>query len=345
MSDPEKRSLPQADIYVLQGDDELSIQETIHSLVERVDSGVFAGMNSVRLDGRAEQRGEMANHINMLPLGGSKRLVVVDYALEALKAKADQEWLAKTVKSMPEATMLVLVITDSKKFKSGEMAWQAAGKSHWLRKALKDSGKSVEWVEKPLPSLREMPEWIMNETLSQGANFDRRAAAELANLVGNDLFQARQEIGKALSYCGRDETITRDVVRLLCSQSREDDIFDLVDAVGQRDARKALGFLRALMQDQPIQYIFTMLVRQARLLIMVREVMDEGGGEKDVIAACGVAPFVARKLIDQCRRFSMRELESIYRRLDGMDETFKTGTATLDVELEMLVAELSRQLS
>ena len=200
----------------------------------------------------------------------------------------------------------------------------------------------MEWIEKPLPSLREMPEWIMNEALTQGAKFDRSAAAELANLVGNDLFQARQEIGKALSYCGKDETITREVVRLLCSQSREEDIFDMVDAVGQRDARKALGLLRALMQDQPIQYIFTMLVRQMRLLIMVREVMDEGGGEKEVISACGVAPFIARKLLDQCRRFNMSELESIFQRLDCMDESSKTGTATLDVELETLVAELSR---
>ncbi|MCJ7518947.1 MAG: hypothetical protein MUO42_04665, partial [Anaerolineaceae bacterium] len=102
MIDPEKASLPQADIYVLQGDNELSIQEIIHSLVEDIDSGAFAGMNSVRLDGRMAQRSEMSNPINMLPLGGSKRLVVMDYALEALKAKADQEWLTETVKSMPE---------------------------------------------------------------------------------------------------------------------------------------------------------------------------------------------------------------------------------------------------
>ena len=88
------------------------------------------------------------------------------------------------VKSMPETTILVMVIPDSQKYKSGEMVWQAAGKGHWLRKALKESGKSVEWIEKPLPSLREMPEWIMNEALAQGAKIDERAAAELANLVG-----------------------------------------------------------------------------------------------------------------------------------------------------------------
>jgi hypothetical protein len=38
----------------------------------------------------------------------------------------------------------------------------------------------------------------------------------------------------------------------------------------------------------------------------------------------------------------MRELELIFKRLDCMDEFSKTGSATLDVELETLVAELSR---
>ena len=327
---------------MFQGDDELSIQESLHSLVETFDSGAFAGMNSVRVDGRTIQRGELANHINMLPLGGDKRLVVVDYILESLKAKADQEWLAEVLKAMPETSVVALVILDTQKYKGGEMVWQTAGKGHWLRKVLKDSGKSVEWVEKPLPSLRDMPGWIMKEALAQSAKFDKSAAAELASLVGNDLFQARQEIGKALSYCGKGETITREVVRLLCSQSREEDIFDMVDAAGQRDSRKALGLLRSLLQDQPIQYIFTMLARQMRLLIIAKEVMDEGGGENEVIPACSVAPFLARKLMEQARRFRMNELTAIFQRLDGMDESSKTGTASLDVELETLVAELSR---
>jgi DNA polymerase III subunit delta len=345
MPEPEKTSLNKesiAGIYILQGDDELSIQEILHKLIEWIDSGAFAGMNSIRLDGRAAPRGEITNSINVLPMGAEKRLVILDYALEALKEKADQDRLTGLMKSMPASTVLVLVIPDSQKYRGGEMVWLAAGKNHWLRKALKDSEKSFEWIEKPLPSLREMPGWIMNETLRQGGKIDGRAAAELANLVGNDLFQARQEISKALSYSGKDTPITRDVVRLLCRQSREEDIFDMVDAAGQRDARKALGLLQTLMQDQPIQYIFSMLVRQIRLLIMVREVMDGGGGEKDIIAACNVAPFMARKLMNQCGHFSMSELESIYQRLDGMDEASKTGEGTLDVEIEMLVAELSR---
>jgi DNA polymerase-3 subunit delta len=160
--------------------------------------------------------------------------------------------------------------------------------------------------------------------------------------VGNNLFQARHEIRKALDYVRPDGSVSREDVRLLCSQSREEDIFDMVDAAGQRDSRKALFLLRELMKDQPIQFIFVMLVRQVRLLIMTKEVLEAGGSERDVISTCGMASFVARKIISQSRQFKMEELENIFQKLNKMDEDSKTGHATLDVEIEMLVAKLSR---
>ena len=327
---------------VLQGNDDLLIKEAIQSLTDYHESASFAGMNSVRVDGQSILQGELSNHANMLPLGGSKRLVIVDKALDGFKTKADKNWLAELVKTIPDSTVLVLLIHDEKKWKNGQMVWVSVAEGHWLRKALKESKKKIGWVEAVLPTQREMPDWIMKEAQKQGAKIEGSAAAELANLVGSDLFQARQEIDKAFSYCGKEQAITRDVVRLLCSQSREEDIFDMVDAAGQRDSRKALFLLRELMKDQPIQFIFVMLVRQVRLLIMTKEVLEAGGSERDVISTCGMASFVARKIISQSRQFKMEELENIFQKLNKMDEDSKKGHATLDVEIEMLVAKLSR---
>jgi DNA polymerase-3 subunit delta len=173
--------------------------------------------------------------------------------------------------------------------------------------------------------------------------FDSRAAAELANLVGNNLFQARQEIAKALDYVGPEGTVTREDVRLLCSQSREEDIFDMVDAVGARNPQKALSLLERLLQDLPSQYIFSMLARQVRLLIMAREILDGHGSDKDLAARTHMHAFVAKKAMAQCQHFSMGELEALYRRLDRMDEDSKTGNATLEVAMESLIAELARK--
>ena len=52
-------------------------------------------------------------------------------------------------------------------------------------------------------------------------------------------------------------------------------------------------------------------------------------------------PFVAGKAFQQAGRFTMRTLESIYRRLLKMDEAAKTSAMPLDLSLEMFVVELA----
>ena len=326
----------------MQGDDDLAVGSLLREMKRRYSDGSFGEMNHVRLNAATLTKSELANHINMLPLGGGCRLVVLDEALEAIKTKEDLAWMESQLKTMPPTTAVALVVSDSKKYVKGQMVWQSVGPGHTLRKMLKGLERKIEWKECPKPTQREMPEWIANQARELGVEMEGRAAAELANLVGDDLFQARQEIIKAASYAGEGQAITRDMVRLLCSPSREEDIFAMVDAAAQRNPGKALSLFNALLRDQLVQYIFSMIVRQFRLLIIAKEIMREGGDDKVIAAEANLHPFIARMLAEQAPRFSMDELETIYCRLDCMDEQSKTGNATLDVMLESLIADLSQ---
>lgn len=342
MTSKAPKPIPQAELIVLQGDDDLSIEEAIRELMARCDAGGFGQMNTQRLDGRSAKREELATALSMLPLGAEQRLVVLDHALAMTKGKDGQVWLQQLIKGMPASAVLVLVLPDAQKYAGGRMQWQEAGENHWLRKVIKESGRSTAWLDRPLPSMRDMPQWIMQEASRQGVRFEQEAALELANLIGVDLFQVRQEVSKALSYVGAGERVTREVVRLLGSQTREEDIFALVDALGRRDAKLALRLLQALTAVQPVPYVFSMVVRQVRLLLIARDMRAQGGGENEITTACGVHPFVARKLQEQCARFSAGELERFYRQLDELDEDSKTGRASLEVGLENLVLRMGR---
>jgi len=132
------------------------------------------------------------------------------------------------------------------------------------------------------------------------------------------------------------------MIRLLCSPSREEDVFAMVDAAGQRNPGKALALLNALLRDQPLPFVFSMVARQFRLLIIAKEIMQEGGDEYAIAAEGNLHAFVAKKLAAQAPRFSMSELVDIYHQLDRMDERAKTGDATLEVMLETLIADLSK---
>lgn len=336
--------IPQANIYILQGDDELSIRDYLQEFTGQISEKSPGDLDITYLDGKAANRSEITQALNSLSLLSPQRVVVLEQALDALGTKESQVWLAEMLQQLPDSTLLVLLVPDSQRYRKGEMVWEKVGKKHWLRKSLLESGKKIEWQGMPLPSQRVMPGWIMAEAERQGGKgrFDGRAAAELANLVGNNLFQARQEIAKALSYVGTDGVVSREDVRLLCSQSREEDIFAMVDAVGTRNAKRALGLLQHLLQDMPAQYIYTMLARQVRILVMAKEVVDGGGKQNDLATRAHLHAFVAKKAIAQCRHFSMGELEGLYRQLDRMDEDAKTGNVTLEVAMETLIANIVR---
>ncbi len=342
MSGADQQSIPTAEIYILQGDDDLSIRDYLKDLSAQLRAEDSVQLDVARLEGRTFDRAAITQALNSLSLLSPRRLVILEEALELMGQKDAHAWWMELLRQMPGATVLVLLIPDSQRYVRGGMVWEKVGAKHWLHQCLRDCGKQVEWQEKPLPSQRDMPGWIMTEVEKQGGHFDGRAAAELANLVGNNLFQARQEISKALSYVGPEGTVSREDVRLLCSQSREEDIFAMVDAVGARNTRQALGLLQRLLQDLPAQYIYTMLARQVRLLIMARETLDSRGKEDDLAAQAHLHAFVAKKAFAQCRKFNLVELVELYRRLDRMDEDAKTGNVTLEVAMESLIADLGQ---
>lgn len=337
----EKEEIPQADIYVIQGDDDLAVSDIVRELKERFSADGFGEMNFARLDGQSVSKSEFAAQVNTLPMLGS-RLVVLDDALALLKGKEDTTWLESLLGAMPPTTAVVLIIEDSKRFTKEGMVWQAVGSRHVLHKTISGLKQVSAWLEHPKPTQREMPEWIANQALEMKLALDSRAAAELANLVGDDQYLARQELIKAKTYAGEGEPITRDMIRLLCSHSREEDVFAMVDAAGQRNPGKALALLNALLRDQPLLYVFSMVARQFRLLIIAKEIMQEGGDENAVVAEGNLHAFVAKKLATQAPRFSMPELMDIFHQLDRMDERAKTGDATLEVMLETLIADLSK---
>ena len=85
-----------------------------------------------------------------------------------------------------------------------------------------------------------------------------------------------------------------------------------------------------------------MIIRQFRLLILAREVIDNGGRKAQIEKALSVHPFVAEKLEKQARYFSMEQLKDIYHRLLETDENMKTSRMEPGFAIEMFVAEIGR---
>jgi DNA polymerase III delta subunit len=130
------------------------------------------------------------------------------------------------------------------------------------------------------------------------------------------------------------------------------DVFGLVDAIGMKKEPAAMKELRRLLEQQLPSSIFNMVIRQFRFLILTREILDKGGGGSEVSeqlhflqprhkSRYPLPDWMARKFIAQAKRFSLLELERIYRRLLVMDEEIKTGRTTTGLALDLFISEIS----
>ena len=123
----------------------------------------------------------------------------------------------------------------------------------------------------------------------------------------------------------------------------------LVDALGNRDGKQAVNMLQRLLEQQDAKSIFPMVVRQFRLLLVARDVLDRGGSDQDVVNALSPEPFRVNRYIAehnitrQARQFSLPTLEFVYHRLLELDAAMKTGQIEDELALDTLVAELMLQ--
>ncbi len=328
-------------VYIFHGEDELSIAQAIHRLEARLGDPAMAALNAARLDGRSLSFDDLRNAVSAIPFLGERRLVVVSNPLAKFENNpAFQEKLISLLARIPDSTALVLVehrllAGDDKKKTGGKK------KEHWLLKWAEGQGPRVLVRAYPAPKGIEMQKFIQSQIKAAGGQITSEAAGLLSTLVGEDTRLADQEIQKLLAYANYQRPVETEDVDNLVAAAGQVDIFTMVDALGNQDGKRAMSTLQRLLSEGDFQSLFGMIVRQFRLLLLAKEVIDGGGDKETISRALGIHPYVAGKLSIQARHFSLPALEVIYKRLLDIDEMIKTGRVEGDVALDVFVAELN----
>jgi DNA polymerase-3 subunit delta len=327
-------------VYLLHGDDEFAITRQIDELIARMGDASLAAMNVTRLDGRSADLEELLSIASTMPFLARRRVVILEYPLACLERTSDVEWRQSTLNRMaglPETTALVLVekrpLTDDRDRKKGKI--------HWLEAWAAAAGSQVWGRQFSQPKGVLLGQWIQARARDLGGQFDLPAANALAGLVGGDSRRAEQEIEKLMAYVDYRRPVHIDDVRLLTADTSEMSIFDLVDAIGTRDEKLAFTLLQKLQEQEDSVYIFSMVIRQFRLLLLARDLLERNTPETEVARLLGVHPFVAGKVSRQARQFTLPTLEVIYHHLLEIDLAIKTSQMTGELALDTLLASLA----
>jgi DNA polymerase-3 subunit delta len=326
-------------IYVFDGDDEFAINESIDKIRTRLGDSNIAEMNTTRLDGKSCSMHQLQDAVATVPFLAPKRLVILTNPTARWNDKQQQENFINFINAEKLTAKLVLVEYD---FLTNDRD-RSSGKINWLEKwaISPEQEKRVFIRHHPQPSGAMMVKWIQEHSKSLGGQFTPQAAVSLANQIGDDTRLASQEVSKLLTYVNFSRPVDADDVEHLTPLTAKIGDFDLVNALRDKDGRKAQALLhRSLENEDPLR-IFQSIVFQIRTLIIAREILDEHGTVNDFPKSIKIGYYPARLALESAPKFSIKFLELIYHRLLELDEAIKTGHMDAELTLELLIIELT----
>jgi DNA polymerase-3 subunit delta len=265
-------------VIFLYGNDEFAIARKLKEFASDFSDPTTADMNTARLEARSMSEDDLNTAVNAMPFLASKRLVILGNPSAKYNNPNIRKKFEDFLINTPGTARLVI----------HELIEPKEAEKHWLIKWAAKNTTAIKTQAFMLPRQKDMAGWIVNETRNQGGKIDPQAAAKLAEMVGVDTRQAGMEIAKLLAYVNWARPVTGSDVEAVCIVTSQQSIFDFVDALSVGNGKSAQHLLHRLLENEDPFSLWGMVIRQFRLLILAREILDGRGNKDDVARALGV---------------------------------------------------------
>jgi DNA polymerase-3 subunit delta len=108
---------------------------------------------------------------------------------------------------------------------------------------------------------------------------DKAAIAAMFEMTGFNLRSFLNNLDKLISYVGERNKITIDDVKFVLKRTKTDPIFELTNAISERNLEKAFFFLNSLLPqlDHPLQ-LFAAITNQIRRLLLIKGFVESRHG-------------------------------------------------------------------
>ncbi|MBP3507000.1 MAG: DNA polymerase III subunit delta [Lachnospiraceae bacterium] len=284
-------------------------------------------MNISRFEGKGISNVEVADLAETLPFFAERRLIIIE---ESGWFKNGSDGFEEKLKEFPDTTFLIFV--ESEVDKRGK-----------LYKTVKDLGYAAEMKT---PKEKELLTWLTLQCKREGKQITESATQYLIEQGGSNMNMLQMELEKVLSYAIGAEEIRLEDVQEVCSNQAENQIFEMLDAIGNQNREKALTLYHDLLTlREPAMRILYLLTRQIHILLQVSEMTRLNMDNGSIASKAGIPPFTVGKYKSQIGHFSYSELVGMLEKCQDVDAGIKRGRYQDVIGVELLIVEFSTKKS
>lgn len=303
--------------YLLVGEEQFLMRAAVATLRDATLAGGIEGLNYDQLDAGDVGVEAALSLAKTLPMMARKRFVLIrqlerwDGKESKQKGVSALDRLADYANAPSESTVLVATVAK-------------LDKRRRLYTLAKKQGSLVTCD--PLAT-HELPRWVRERAKALGHAISADVAALLAELCGPELSQVNDALERLSLYVGANNPITEDAAAECVVRVRPTTVWELVSAVGERDAGRALGALEQVYepQDRGLR-LLGVLAWQTRQLLKFESAVRQGASIEEAAKFAGAPPFKGRDLARQVKQIPREHLESWLPALARVDLELKGGS-------------------
>ena len=173
---------------------------------------------------------------------------------------------------------------------------------------------------------RELEKWIKEYFWENGYDITEDTRYFLIEALGNDQILLESEIEKICLYGPEEKTLTINSVKNVITYSIKGNIFQMLDGLMEKNGSKMIQSLDALykLKEPEVKIIF-MVIREFRLLLLAKWLVERKATKDDLVKTLKVHPFVGGRLMMRTKQFSYSVIKNYLNRLYELEEKIKNG--------------------
>ncbi len=318
-------------LYLFYGQEEFLKKYYIDSIEKDILENDLSSLNKIVLEGKFDMQ-KIEDACETLPVFSEKKLVLVRNSgmfksgKDGSKQQSVKDNLLNYLKNIPDYTVLVFYEEEiDKRLKTVD--------------AVKKNGLIVEFAfQKPA----ELVKWVTKVFKSHKKEISNEDASYLIEICEQGMTEILNEVKKLVMFVGERINITIEDIEKVCTKSIKSRIFDLTDAVAEKNLDKALNLLNDMViLREPLPKILFMITRQLRHVLEMKLLCKEGFSIKDASTKIGIAPYAGGKVANQAKSFSEEKLKEGIKEAFELDLAIKTGRINDRVAAELLINKLA----
>lgn len=167
--------------------------------------------------------------------------------------------------------------------------------------------------------------WLRKELEKNDLKIDQSVIKELAERTNYDPERCVNEI-KKFKLNNNGKIIEKEDIEKFTSDTLQKDIWDLVDSINSGEKETSIKILERLSnQFVDVNYIISMLVRNLRLITLVKFLLEQGKDYREISSTLKIPPFTTPSLVRSSSKYTNQKLTTLYTKLSNLDHKIKTG--------------------